>query len=744
MIVKGMVTNIIFQNKDNGYTVAHIDSNGEKITIVGIIPALFEGQYIQATGKYVSNKKWGEQFDVSTLEITEPNTEQDIERYLASGLIPGVGPVTARNIVKMFGKDTLKVIEMTPLRLTSVRGVSRSKAEDIGQAFLDLRQMQDSVMFLQKYGISTNMSLKIYNRYGEMTERLLKDNPYRLVEDINGIGFRTADKIAKNLGIAPDSAFRMRAGIVFVLNDSSEKDGNTYLPIEKMRAELVKLLDIDLDSNGAVIEDVMKQLILEGFIKQLEIDNEQCVMLVKFYLMEQRIANKLLMLGARDDVVLDISDDIARYETLNGVEFHSDQRKAIEVAVNNGVAVITGGPGTGKTTIIKCILSILKAQKKSINLLAPTGRAAKRMSESTGEDASTIHRALMLEYRDEDSDSGFIRTERNPLTEDVIIVDEVSMVDVQLMSNLLSALKPTAKLILVGDKNQLPSVGAGNVLADIIKSKIVAYAELTKIYRQNEKSLIITNAHAINNGKMPIIDNSSRDFFFEKRVEADDILRTIIELQATRIPRFMNIEPQKIQVLAPLRAGVVGVDNLNNNIQNILNPARYGVKEVKHGDTTFRVGDKVMHIVNNYNLEWRKRTNGLWQQGEAVFNGDMGVVTNAFPDASSIEVTFEDGRIANYTKTDLAQLTLSYAITIHKSQGSEFDVVLIPLTGGAPSIMTRNLLYTAVTRAKKMVVLVGQQFHLKIMVNNNYTATRYSALDKFILEQKSKMEDLLR
>lgn len=743
MVLKGMVVNIIFQNKDNGFTVAHIDSNGEKITIVGYIPSLFEGQNIQATGKYVSSKKWGEQFSVDSVETIEPNTEQDIERYLGSGLIPGVGPVTARNIVKMFGRDTLKVIEMTPLKLSNVKGVSLSKAGDIGQAFLEIRKMQDSVMFLQKYGIGTNMAVKIFTKYGELTQKLIQDNPYRLVEDINGIGFRTADKIAKNLGITPDSAFRIRAGIVFVLADSSEKEGNTFLPIAKMQKELIKLLEIELEENIATIENVVKQLVLEGFVKLIEMDDEPCVMLVKYYLMEQRIANKLLMLEANDTFRTDIGLDIQRYEELNNVEFHTDQKRAIEVAVNSGVSVITGGPGTGKTTIIKCILSILKAQRKSISLLAPTGRAAKRMSESTGEDASTIHRALMLEFGHREDDDNFMRTERNPIVEDVIIVDEVSMVDVQLMSNLLTALKPTAKLILVGDKNQLPSVGAGNVLADIIKSKLVPYAELTKIYRQNEKSLIITNAHAINNGKMPIIDNSSRDFFFEKRADASEILRTIMELQATRIPNFMYIEPQKIQVLAPLKAGVVGVDNLNTNVQNILNPARHNLKEVKYGETIFRVGDKVMHTVNNYNLQWKKKVGYLWQQGEAVFNGDMGVITEAYPESGSIEVEFEDGRIASYTRTDLAQLTLSYAITIHKSQGSEFDVVLIPLSGGAPSIMTRNLLYTAVTRAKKMVILVGQKFHLKMMVDNNYTATRYSALDKFLLEQRNKMQELL-
>jgi len=747
MVVKGMVESIVFQNKENGYTVANVECNGEKTIIVGKLPSLFVGNYIEAVGHFISNNKYGEQFAVESYELTEPNTEEDIEKYLSSGLIQGVGPATAKNIVHMFGKDTLQTIELNPLKLSSVRGVSLKKAAEIGQTFLELRRMQDAVMLLQKYNVSVNLAVKIYNFYGDATKSIVQKNPYKLVEDIRGIGFRTADKIAKSIGIEPDSEFRIRAGLVFALTETSEKEGNTYLPKEMLIKNLSKLLELDLENKNEVLANVFGQLILEGFIKEMKIDGEDCIMLVKYFLMEQRIANKLLMLEANDTYFQDIGQEIMKFEEINDVQFHSEQKKAIDVAVNSGVAVITGGPGTGKTTIIKCILGILRNQKKVITLLAPTGRAAKRMNESCNEEASTIHRALMIDFNHgggNDDESIFFYNEHNPLPTDVVIVDEVSMVDVNLMCSLMNSLKPSAKLILVGDKNQLPSVGAGNILADILSSRAIPSVSLTKIYRQSEKSLIISNAHAINNGEMPLIDNTSSDFFFEKRNDTNDILRTILDLQVSRIPRFLDIEPQKIQVLAPMRAGVCGVENLNSAIQNILNPKRPNVNEICFGDTIFREGDKVMHTQNNYSLEWKRKNGYIWEHGEAVFNGDMGVITNVETDAGSVEVTFEDGRIADYTKSDLGQLALSYAITIHKSQGSEFDVVIMPIIGGTSAILTRNLLYTAVTRAKKMVVLVGQLYNLKLMVTNNYTARRYTALNLFLIEQKKKLEEFKR
>lgn len=745
MVIKGNIINIIFQNKENGYTVARVDCNGEKITLVGKIPSLFEGQNIIATGRFMSNNKWGEQFSVESCEIEEPTSKQAIQRYLASGLIPGIGEITAKKIVDKFGTDTLDIIEFNPIKLTSISGVSAKKAADIRQAFVNLRRMQDTVMFLQEYNISVNMAIKIFGIYGENTKEIIQKNPYKLVEDIRGVGFKSADKIATNLGIQKDSEFRVRAGLVYVLNESSEKSGNTYLPKQELVDSLSKLLEVDFEQNEALLNNVIKSLVFEGFIKELSINDTPCVMLLHFYLLEQHIANKLLILSSNELPTLDLEDEIAHFEQVNGVELHQDQKNAVKTAINNGVSVITGGPGTGKTTIIKCILNILKNHRQVVSLLAPTGRAAKRMSESCGADASTIHRALMLDFghgRLENNHERFVYNESNPLPSDVVIVDEVSMVDVQLMYNLVSAIRPNAHLILVGDKNQLPSVGPGNVLADIIHSGMIPVSELTKIYRQADKSLIIYNAHAINNGQMPQIDNTSRDFFFEKCSDPNEILRRILDMQSSRIPRFLKIEPQKIQVLAPLKAGVCGVDNINSQIQNIINPHNPEQNEVVFGDVVFRQGDKVMQTQNNYNLEWKRLDGVKIEYGEAVFNGDIGTITDV-TEAGAVEVTFEDGRIAVYQKTDLPQLSLSYAITIHKSQGSEFDVVIMPIIGGASSILTRNLLYTAVTRAKKMVVLVGQYFHLKMMVNNNYTATRYSALGLFLVQQNDKAEKLI-
>lgn len=745
MVIKGNVTSIIFQNKDNGYTVAKIDSNGEKITLVGKLPSLFEGQNITAQGHFMTNSKWGEQFSVDSYEIEKPTSKESIVRYLSSGLISGVGPVTAQKIVDKFGTDTLDIIEFNPLKLTSISGVSAKKAAEINQAFLNLRRMQDTVMFLQEYNISVNMAVKIFNIYGDDTKDIIKSNPYKLVEDIRGIGFKSADKIAFNLGIEKNSEFRIRAGLVYVLNETSEKSGNTYLPKEELTESLSKLLEISVEDLKDSIDTILVNLTFEGFVKEMVINETPCVMLAQYYLLEQHIANKLLVLASNDLPVMDIDEEITHFEQINNVVLHEDQKNAVKRAINSGASVITGGPGTGKTTIIKCILNILKNHRQSVTLLAPTGRAAKRMSESCGEDASTIHRGLMLDFGHGRIDSyheRFVYNERNPLPSDVVIVDEVSMVDVQLMYNLISAIRPNARLILVGDKNQLPSVGAGNVLSDIIESGVIPVSSLTKIYRQAEKSLIILNAHAINNGQMPKIDNTSRDFFFEKCHDSSEVLRKVLDLQSSRIPRFLGLDPQKIQVLAPMKAGVCGVDNINNQIQNIINPKQQDKNEVVVGDVTFREGDKVMQIQNNYNLEWKRFVDHRIEYGEAVFNGDIGFISNV-SQAGSVEVTFEDGRIAVYQKTDLPQLSLSYAITIHKSQGSEFDVVIMPVIGGASSILTRNLLYTGVTRAKKMVVLVGQYFHLKMMVDNDYTATRYSALKLFLVQQNEKVLRML-
>ena len=747
MVINGIIETIVFQNTENGFTVARVSVNKELVTIVGKLSQIYQGQEITATGNFISDARWGEQFKIDTYSIKEPKTNEGVIKYLSSGLISGIGPATATKIVNHFGKDTLDIIELSPLRLTEVKGVNQKKAIEIGERFQELKKMQDVVMFLQDYHISTNMSVKIYNKYGEKARDIITNNPYKLVEDMTRVGFKTADKIAISVGVPPDSKFRLRAGLVYVLSESSERDGNTYLPLEEVQVQLSKLLNIDITDRLDALNEVIEELILENVLKQCEFNEVKCLMLSKYYETELKIAVKLINLNnsiSKND--FDVSKEIETFEKFNKVKFHQDQIKAIEIAVNNGVCVITGGPGTGKTTIIKCILRILNERCGKIALLAPTGRAAKRMSESCKEEASTIHRALMIDYTggETKADSAkFFFNETNRFPYDAVIVDEVSMVDVNLMLSLVSALKPGTRLILVGDKNQLPSVGAGNVLADIISSQIIECKQLTHIYRQSEESLIISNAHAINDGQMPTIDNKSKDFFYEDKENQTEITKTILSLASRRIPKFLNIDPMKIQVLAPMRVGTCGVDNLNNLLQDTLNPKRNDEEEMQVDSTIFRVGDKVMQTSNNYTQEWiKQKVNGSWETGEAVFNGDIGFVTAVNKEIDSIEVTFEDGRVSEYNREDARQLNLSYAITIHKSQGSEFDVVIIPIIPGSSGILTKNLLYTAVTRAKRMVILVGAKKYLHMMVKNNYTAKRYSALSIFLKKQSDLMKDL--
>ena len=732
MILLGDIEDIIYRNEENNYTVVGVNSNNQYITCVGKFPNVVEGQRVQMQGNVVKNNKYGEQFSVTDVKVMQPNTCEGIEKYLASGLIKGIGPITACAIVDKFKESTLEVIEFNPSLLSTVKGVSKQKAEQIAEAFMELKKMQNTVMFLQNYNISTNLAVKIYKTYLDKTETILSSNPYKLIEDVDGIGFLTADKIAQKLGIKPDSEFRIRAGIIYLLKESTEKSGNTYQIKNTLINSLEKLLKIE--NEDTLIDNILLKLEFEFYIKQFVYNDEQCIMLTRFYNIEKSIADKLLYLQAsKNDTHISIEDEINEYERINKIKLHEKQRKAVEVAVNSGVSVITGGPGTGKTTIVKCILYCLELQRKSVLLLAPTGRAAKRLSESTRQEAKTIHRALDLDFKNGNG-AFFTKNENDPLKQDVIIIDEMSMVDAMLMNSLLKAVKTGAQLILVGDKDQLPSVGAGNVLADILACEKINTVQLTEIYRQSNQSYIITNAHLINNGKMPILDNSSNDFFFENKLDPEEMLYTCVNLVTLRLPRFTKQEPSKIQVLAPLKAGVCGVDNLNKELQKIINPSKPGQPEIVLEHTTFRVGDKVMQIVNNYEQEW-ERANEFNQieKGVGVFNGDIGNIYFINAQTGEVTVDFEDGRRAVYPKTEINQLVLSYAITIHKSQGSEFDVVVIPIISGASMILTRNLLYTAITRAKKMVVLVGSKFNIKRMVENNYTVKRYSMLKEFLI-----------
>lgn len=742
MKIEGTLEDIIFRNDENGYTVALLDFKGTMVTAVGKLISANVGENLSLEGEFVKNKKYGYQFSFTAYEIVLPKTLAGIERYLSSGLIKGVGPVTAHNIVTCFKSDTFDIIEMAPERLAEVKGISKDKAFDIGSKFKELKSVQNAVMFLQNYNISTNMSLKIFEIYGEKTIEIVKNNPYKLVEDIDGIGFLTADKIAKNIGIPNESEFRVRAGLIHTLNTSTEKSGNTYLPKKVLYKEASDILELDSEDHADLFDLSLESLVNDKTAMDFWHNGTEVVILTKYYRYESGIAQKLALLnGAIVKNKIDVSKDIEFFEQRNKLKFHSEQKNAIQNSINSGVSVITGGPGTGKTTIVKCIIEILKQNGQIVTLLAPTGRASKRLSDATGEDAKTIHRALEVSPLN-NGNSRFVHNENNPLKTNAVIVDEVSMVDVMLMFSLLKALPRDCKLILVGDKDQLPSVGAGNVLGDILESKMITTTMLTKIFRQADNSLIISNAHMINEGVMPVIDNSSSDFFFEEKHELDEIKNSVIDLVTRRLPKFTNLDSTQIQVLAPLKAGLCGIDNLNKTLQEIINPPSMKKFELQVGSNILRVGDKVMQTSNNYNLVWKRMNGFLEEEGEGVFNGDIGYIEMIDYQTGETVVEFDDGRRCIYPRTDVGDLSLAYAITIHKSQGSEFDVVVIPVIAGASMILTRNLIYTAVTRAKKMVVLVGEKKNLKRMVSNAYTAKRFTLLKDLLKESIEKVSKL--
>lgn len=741
MALIGTIEDIVYRNEENGYTVARLEKDDSVVTVVGKFIDVQVGANVKLEGKF-EKTKYGVQYSFQSYEMSMPKSLAGIEKYLGSGLIKGIGPITAKKIVDKFGTDTLDILEYSPQKLAAINGISEKKAIEIGFSFKEHREVQNTIMFLQNYNISTNMSLKIYNIYREKTTEIVKNNPYKLVEDVDGIGFATADKIAQSVGIPKDSLFRLRAGLIHVLKTSCEKNGNTYLPKNMLLEQSASALELGLEENEEKFKEAFDSLCLDRTAVTTWLDGVEIVMLSKYYYYENSIAQKLIWLAnCQKEGEFEIDEQISNFEQRNKIALHEEQKNAIKGAINNGVFVITGGPGTGKTTIIKCILEILTAQHKEVSLVAPTGRAAKRMSDSTNHEAKTIHRLLEVNAISPDQ-SFFVHNESNPLKTDAVIVDEVSMVDVALMCSLLKALPRDCRLILVGDKDQLPSVGPGNVLSDILQSGVIKFAMLTKIFRQDEKSLIITNAHLINEGKMPLIDNTSLDFFFDSKDDPESIKNTILDLVTTRLPKFLNVEPQSIQVLAPLKAGVCGIENLNKVLQEKINPPASNKRQVEFGSTIFREGDKVMQMSNNYDLEWKKHGRFADETGQGVFNGDIGYIETIDPNTSEVIVQFEDGRICLYTRPDLIDLSLSYAITIHKSQGSEFDTIIIPAISGPSIILTRNLIYTAVTRAKKMVVIVGEKQYLKRMVANKYTATRFTLLKKLLTMADEKIKKM--
>ena len=718
--IKGTIAEIRFRNEENGYTIATVETDLEPFTVVGVFPPVGEGGFVSCEGSFVTHPKFGRQFKASEVRIERPDSLYGIIQFLGSGMIKGIGPKRASAIVTRFGESTLDVIENNPERLTKVSGISNRMAKEIASSYIEIKTVADAMSFLMSFGVTSGLSQKIVNEYGSDTVALVSSNPYRLIEDVRGIGFLTADRMAMKLGIDSRSDFRIRAGLIYTLLDNSEKNGNTFLPYKLLTEETARLLS--LEESDELIEKNVNELVFAHKIKEFEYEGERAVMSAHLYNAEYSSAVKLCrMLEATNRALPDCSDEIAEFERIEGVTFHSEQKNAIVSALVNGVSVITGGPGTGKTTIVRCIMRILTTHNLSVKLMAPTGRASKRLSESTGADASTIHRALLS---DEEDYAG--------LNSDAIIVDEFSMVDVSLLSELLSALRNDARLIIVGDSDQLPSVGAGNALADIIACGIIPVARLTRIYRQDERSKIIVNAHKVNDGEMPDLTGGN-DFFFIRSQTALNTAQTTVDLITRRLSNYLNVEPARLQVLCPMKSGEAGCNNLNK----LLRASLLGKpdKEVVVGEYSFASGDKVMHVVNNYNLEWTKN----YATGKGVFNGDAGMVLEVRPDSGEIIVEFEDGRRVTYAGEDKTQLMPAYAITVHKSQGSEYEGVVIPISGGHPMIMTRNLLYTAITRAKSLVVLVGTEESIARMVHNNFIKQRYSMLRTFIVEAERKL-----
>lgn len=721
----GYVEHIIYRNADNGYTVLNLVSGEAEITCVGIFSAIAEGENIEASGDYTDHPTYGKQFKVESFEEKAPEDEEAIERYLGSGAIRGIGLALAARIVRRFKADTFRIIEEEPERLAEVKGISERKAMEIADQVNEKRDLRQAMIFLQQYGITMNLAVKVYQQYGQEVYGIIRENPYRLADDIEGVGFRTADEIAVRVGIRMDSDFRIRSGILYVLLQAST-EGHTYLPEEELTRRTGQLLEVGEEQ----IEKQYMDLAIERKIIMKQGENQTQIYAASFYYMEANTATMLKQLNVSYDVPdLEIEERVRRIEKQTGMELDEHQMTAVKEAVRNGLLIITGGPGTGKTTTINTIIKYFEMEGLDIFLAAPTGRAAKRMSETTGFEARTIHRMLELNGG-VDGAAGFERNEQNPLETYVVIIDEMSMVDISLMHALLKAVAVGTRLILVGDVNQLPSVGPGSVLRDIIRSHECNVVMLTKIFRQASTSDIIVNAHKINQGEEVTLDNKSMDFFFLKRYDADVIISVVLQLIKQKLPKFVDATPYDIQVLTPMRKGLLGVERLNGILQRYLNPPSPQKREKEHGDILFREGDKIMQTRNNYQLEWEIRTKyGLSvDKGTGVFNGDMGIVREINDFAETMTVEFDEGRMVEYPYKLLDELELAYAITIHKSQGSEYPAVVIPLLSGPSMLMNRNLLYTAVTRARKCVTLVGNEVTFEQMVQNTSQQKRYSGL----------------
>lgn len=730
-ILSGYVEHIVFQNSENGYTVLNFVSGEEEITCVGIFHGVSEGESLELNGDYATHPTYGRQFKIESFRVKPPEDVLSIERYLGSGAIKGIGAALAARIVRKFQEDTFHIIEEEPERLAEVKGISARKAMEIAEQVEGKREQRQAMIFLQQYGISQTLAIKIYQTYKQELYSILKENPYRLADDIQGVGFHIADEIASRVGIHMDSDFRIRSGILYTLVRASV-EGHTCLPEQLLSSKTSELLSL----SSQYIEKHYMDLAIDKKLVIKEMDGVRYIYAASYYYMEMNTAIMLRELDISYDVSeRELRSRIHSIEKSTGMELDELQREAVREAACNGLLVITGGPGTGKTTTINAIIRYFEMEGMDIFLAAPTGRAAKRMSETTGFASRTIHRMLELNGG-VGGTAGFERNEQNPLETDVIIVDEMSMVDTSLMHAMLKAIAAGTRLVLVGDVSQLPSVGAGSVLRDIIDSGQFHVVRLTRIFRQAAQSDIIVNAHKINRGEKVVLDNKSMDFFFLKRFDANVIISVVIQLIQQKLPKYVDAKPFDIQVLTPMRKGLLGVERLNNILQQYLNPPDQDKSEKEHGDIVFREGDKVMQIKNNYQLEWeiRSRHGFVIDKGMGVFNGDMGLIRNISSYEEIMTVEFEEGRLVSYSFKQMDELELAYAITIHKSQGSEYPAVVIPLLTGPKMLMNRNLLYTAVTRAKKCVTLVGNDVTFDNMIQNVSEQKRYTGLKERLLE----------
>ncbi|AXU52036.1 TPA: ATP-dependent RecD-like DNA helicase [Clostridioides difficile] len=734
--LEGMISEIVFKNEDNGYTIAHLVNENDEIVVVGCMPTLAIGESIEVEGKWVNHKIYGTQFEVNSFMPVTPSSLEGIYVYLSSGMIHGIGEKMAKRIIDKFGVDTLEVIQNSPEKLQEVEGIGSKKVKQIVKSYEEDRELRNIIIQLSPFGITPNYCLKIYKKYKSSAIEVINKNPYQLAEDIRGIGFKVADSIASKIGIDKNSKDRICQGILYTLNKSLS-NGHTYLPEHVLIQDSEKLLEL----NGEIIKECVMMLVYNQKIHIEKVNNENLIYLMPYYLAENGVCSQIVKLSQYEfeDLKIDIDNEINVLEEDKKIKLAEKQILAVKESVNSGVLIITGGPGTGKTTTINAIIDIFENNGKSVTLAAPTGRAAKRMSETSNKEAKTIHRLLEMGFSTDD-DLTFFKDEEDPINSDVIIVDEVSMVDIILMYNLLRAIKLGTRVILVGDSDQLPSVGAGNVLKDMINSNIINVVKLNEIFRQAQESMIIVNAHKINNGEPLYLNTKGKDFFFIRKSTNEEILNEIIGLVNERLPKFYKVDKLKdIQVLSSMRKGELGVTNLNIELQKYLNKKEKFKVEESFSKRLFRVGDKVMQVKNNYTKKWE--TEDQKESGEGIYNGDIGYVYHIDKDKKTIYILFDQTKIVSYLYDELDEIDHSFCTTIHKSQGSEFPVVVLPIAWAPPMLLSRNLLYTAVTRAKKLVVLVGDVKYLEYMIKNNRVNQRYSNLEYKL--NKFKQEGLL-